>query len=264
VTTGWYLYGITLSGSPTPELAEANAPSVHLVELFGLAAVVAPVRLADFDAAALRKRLENASALETMVRSHNRIVEAIHARQAILPAKFGMVYPDMEDVLTALRPAHDTLLHQLHRLQACDEWAVHCSADRALVRERIFMSDPSIRRQRDARDSARPGRAFFLDRQLDEELEAATEQALSTLAQSTFDRLASHAMAGQVSPASADAELAGEVEILRASFLVQRDGVERFHAELRCAADDTECMRCESSGPWPPYSFAARNEGEIA
>ena len=256
---GWYLYGITRRG-PLPAVLAGDGE--QLLEFSALAAVVRPVSLADFSVAVLRERLHDASALEAMVRSHNRVVEAIHDRQAILPAKFGLVYTHAEDVVSALRPVHDALVHQLSRLSGCDEWAIHLYADGAVVRERISTGDPVIRRLRDEQAAARPGRAYFLGQQLRDAVDAATEQALATLAQTAFDRMAACAVAAQVNSVGAAADLTAQVEILRASFLVARDGAERFDDAVRSSADTGEGVRCESSGPWPPYSFATWDDGE--
>jgi hypothetical protein len=276
---GWYLYGITRRGPLAAVLAEAdaevsvgaglpaapgNAEPLQLLECSGLAAVVRPVLLADFSLAVLQKRLQSPSELEAMVRSHNRVIEAIHAGQAILPAKFGVVYSHGRDILSALRCACDTLLPQLHRLEGCDEWALHLYADRAVVQESIAARNPTIGRRREECAAARPGRAYFLERQLRDELEAATQQALVMLAQSAFDRLAATAVAGQVSPVASAADAAGEVEILRAAFMVARDGAERFEEQVRSVADASEGLRCECSGPWPPYSFAVLDVEEEA
>jgi Gas vesicle synthesis protein GvpL/GvpF len=275
---GWYLYGITRREPLAAWMADANArrlfagasvaaqgeaAPLQLLEFSGLAAVVRPVRLADYTLAAVRERLQNASALEATVRSHNHVIEAIHDQQAILPAKFGMVYAHADDVVSALRPAHDKLLRQLSRLDGCDEWAVHVHADRASVRERVSTANPAIRRLRDERTAARPGRAYFLEQQLRDELEASTDQEMVTLAQNIFDRLVLRAVAGQVNPVAHAADRGGEMEILRASFLVTRNGADRFEAEVRAAVDINNGLRCESTGPWPPYSFAA-SEGEEA
>ena len=273
---GWYFYGITRRGPLAPVLAAADGeheldagpppiPSdapLQALEFSELAAVVRPVRLSDFSVGALRERLHDASALEATVRSHNRVVEAIHERQAILPAKFGMVYARPEHVISGLRPAHDTLLHHLRRLEGCDEWAVHLYADRVVARERVFTGDPAIRRLREACAAARPGRAFFLEHQLRDELDAATDQALSAVADRAFDRIAGCAVAGEVSPVGPAADLAGELEILRASFLVSRDRAERFKEEVDSTADGSEGLRCEFSGPWPPYTFALPHDEE--
>ena len=268
--SGWYLYGITRRGPDAAVLADADAQPadadiavtpvdvapLQLLECGGLAAVVRPVLMADFTPAVMQQRLRSASGMEAIVRSHNRVVEAIHAQQAILPARFGVVYADTRDIQSALRSVCDSLLPQLHRLEGCDEWALHLYANRAAVRERVVAGNPAIARLREEFLAARPGRAYFLERQLREELDGATRQALATLARNAFDRLTAVAIAGQVNPVGAGADSATEVEILRAAFLLARDDAERFDAELCSVTDAGEGIRCECSGPWPPYSFA--------
>ena len=269
---GWYLYGITRRGTPAAVLAEADtahpvdigsaaAPgdraSLQLLECCGLAAVVRPVVVAEFSVDILKERLRDASEVEAMVRSHNSVIEAFHARQAILPAKFGVVYSDERQILSGLRSACDTLLPQLSHLEGCDEWALHLYADRSVVQERIAARIPAIGRLRDQFTAARPGRAYFLERQLRDEMEAATRQAMATLAQGAFDQLARAVVAAQASAVRRAANVADETEILRAAFLVSRDSVERFEVEVRAVADAAEGLRCECSGPWAPYSFAA-------
>jgi len=204
----------------------------------------------------MQERLRRASELEAMVRSHNTVIETIHAQHAILPAKLGIVYPHSRDIVWALRSGCDTLLPRLHRLTGCDEWAVHIYADRAVVQDHVAAQIPTIGRLREEYAAARPGRAYFLERQLRGELESATRQALVALAQSTFGRLIRYAVAGEVNPVSAVADDAREVEILRAAFLVTRDAVEDFHAQVCSSADTSEGLRGDYSGPWPPYSFA--------
>ncbi len=109
--------------------------------------------------------------------------------------------------------------------------------------------------------AARPGRAYFLQRKLADELVAVTEQALNDLAQAGYDRLARCAVAGQVSPPARSAgDANGEIEILRAAFLVRRPSLDTFLAEVRSFAESQKGLRCESSGPWPPYSFAPGGE----
>lgn len=275
---GWYLYGITRRGALAPVLAEldagrpahtgaASVPDdgalLELIECSGLAAVVRPVRLADFSMVVLEERLRDASGLEAMVRAHNRVIDAVHARQAILPAKFGVVYSNARDIVSALRTACDTLLPRLHRLEGCDEWALHLCADRGILRERVAARTPELARLRDEMAAARPGRAYFLGRLFNERIEDATRHARVALAQGAFDRLARFAVDAQLTPIGKDVEAAQEVEILRAAFLVARDAIDRFEAELVSVADANEGLRCECSGPWAPYSFAVRG-GEVA
>ena len=264
-TVGWYLYGITRSGSLSTALAAADrdhdvdAP-LELLEISELAALVRRVRRDDFSIAALRERFQSADALEEMVRNHNRVIEAIHAQQAILPAKFGIVHAHTEDVLSALVPARDALLRRLDHLEGCDEWAVHLLAERASIRQQVLNDHSLIRSLLEQRAVARPGRAYFLEQQIRDELESATELSLSALGQTAFERLGACALERQTSERPLAADSVEDVEVLRASFLVARTRTDAFMEEIRCVCDAGAGLRCECSGPWPPYSFAAWDE----
>ena len=260
---GWYFYGITERGLLAPSfLASCGESPLELVELSGLAAVVRRVFLDDFRPAALRDRLHNDDGLETMVRSHNEVIEAIHARQTILPSKLGVVYAHADDLVSALRPVYETLVRKLDRLRSCDEWAIHLYADEAMVRAQVADSEPALKKLRDELAGARPGRAYFLGQQLRDELRAAAEQALLSHAQETFNRLSTFAVDALASPVKPTSDSTDLVEILRASFLISRDSAEQFKAEVPLCCDESEGVRCEYTGPWPPYSFAAHEEGE--
>jgi hypothetical protein len=261
--TGWYLYGITRSGAHTALLADIDDPQdeatpLQFLECDALAAVVRPLRLADLPAEN-RERPRSSAELESLVWSHNRVVDAVHAQQAMLPAKFGMVYTHDADIVAALRSAHDALLSRLDQVDGCDEWAVHLYTSRALVRETIVASDPAIRLLREACAASTRGRAYFRERQLRDDVDATTRLALETRAQQAFARLMEHAVAGQVNAITPVDDSSDDVEILRATFLIARHQTERFQSSLRIVSDGG-ALRSESSGPWPPYSFAALQE----
>ena len=257
---GWYFYGITRPGPLEPVLTEADGPDedgpLQLLAGGGLAALVRPVALTGYDRAVLEQRLSRAPELEAMVSSHHRVIEAVHARQAILPARLGTIYARPDDIVASLRAGHDALARQLERLDGCNEWAIHLFADRAAVREHVMTVDAELRALREALAGASRGRAFFLERQRRDRLESATREALVSLAQQAFDRLRRDVVDGEIG-AAGDRDAEGEVEILRASFLVRREDTERFLADVRSSATIGEGVRCEWSGPWPPYSFAS-------
>lgn len=258
---GLYLYGITRSSiradAAAEESREGDAGPVRLVERGDLAAIVRPVALSDFDAERLRQRAEDPTWLAAAVQQHNAVIAAVHARRAVLPARFGSVYASAEDVAAALESSHDRLASQLARLEGCDEWGIHVYADRPSVESRVVAEDPALRAGLADVASASAGKAYFLRRKLLDQVADATEQALVDLAQSAFDRLLRLAVDGEVSPSSRRQTEDAELEILRAAYLVRRAGREAFLAELAAIAEETAELRCEYSGPWPPYSFAA-------
>jgi len=261
---GWYLFGVTRGDLVDPGVIETATPSdgdaqrVQLLECGDLAAVVRPVLLEEFSADVLAERVTDAEWLEATVRSHNDVIAAFHQVQTILPAKFGAVYANLEDLNAALADAQDALQTQLRSLEGADEWAVHVFAERSKVDSWAAAESPGVQQlQRELAD-ARPGRAYFLQRKLADELAAATDDALNDLAQTAFDHLAAYALAGQINPLRRESRGAkGEVEILRAAFLVPRTGAETFLDELSAIPGGREGVAVYHSGPWPPYSFAA-------
>jgi hypothetical protein len=281
VRSGWYLYGITWldaqsdgplepgrrdldldAAEPVARSSLDNEP-VQRLGCGDLAAIVKPVSLAEFDAEAGNKSNHDAGSLEAMVRSHNEIIATIHREQAVLPAKFGCVYPHTEDLRAALEHSHDALVAQLKRLEGCDEWAVHIYVDRPTIQQGLNTEHPTIRQLQQQLATASPGRAYFLQRKLADELAVATDQALNDLAQSGYDHLARRAVAGQVNPIRrATSNVSGDWEILRAAYLVRRSNQGTFIAEIQILAESQEGLRCEYSGPWPPYSFAALTTAE--
>jgi len=258
---GWYLYGVTRRrrpGEAAPVFGVGlDGQSAVVVLPFGsLAAVVSRVPLAALGAGAIQARLRDASWLEAMVRGHQRIVEAAHRAGAILPAKFGSVYAEQEDLIAALKEAHDALLARVERIAGCDEWGVRLYAHRPTMERRAGARDSIAQQLQQDIAAASPGRAYFLRRKLAAALIEATDQALGELAQAGYDCLAGYALAGQVSRRPDERRGPGEeVEVLRATFLVSRTVGSAFEGAIHRFTGSGEGLRCEYSGPWAPYSF---------
>jgi Gas vesicle synthesis protein GvpL/GvpF len=277
---GWYLYGLTRRGAlatTQPErgngargtaalaldLGRDEGEPVQVLDCGALAAIVRRVPLAHFSEEALHARHDDTAWFAEMAHRHNQVIAALHQQQAILPAKFGSVYARVEDVQTAVVGAHDALLAQLERVEGCDEWAVHVYANHPAIAQRVTAEHPTLQQLQQELATARPGRAYFLQCELDEERAAATDQALRELAQAAYERLARGAVAGRVTPPARSTPTAqGEIEVLRAAFLVRRASADTFLAALRSYVEGRDGVHCDYSGPWAPYSFAAPIEEE--
>jgi|SRR5690348_15417268 len=269
--SGLYLYGITRQLDDVairlPDAAEGNdGEHVRLAVGDGLAAVVRRTPLAPSENGALELGVGDVRQLEAMVHHHNDVVSAIHAQRAILPAKFGCVYASEEDVLSALAGERDALLALLERLEGCDEWGVHVYADPALIGERLAAADPRVRRLREELAASSAGKAYLLKRRLaDCEAEVA-RASLDLIAREVHEALARHALDDRATiPPRRSLAPDVDVEVLRAAYLVRREASATFFEELD-AIGAREGVRCEQSGPWPPYSFAvpASEAGEEA
>ncbi|HEX9057422.1 MAG TPA: GvpL/GvpF family gas vesicle protein [Ktedonobacterales bacterium] len=263
---GWYLYGVTRadrqSGDGAGELIEEReyAPTRPVVE-GDLAAVVRRVPLAEFGEEALRERAGDVAWLERMARRHNEVIEAIHRERTVLPAKFGSVYTSLEGLRAALAEEHDTLLGQLARLDGSDEWGVRLYGDLASIWRWTETQHAGVRHLREDLKAATPGRAYLLRKKLADERAGAADQMLDELVERAYGQLARRAVAGQITRRISGARAGqqeGEAEILRAAFLVPRAAVEAFLDDLGAVAKSQPGLRCQYSGPWPPYSFAVR------
>jgi hypothetical protein len=256
---GWYLYAVTAGTGGPGQFSPSGTGDlpVQVLEFGDLAAVVRPVSPEDFSPEVLSERASDPAWLEAMVRSHNDVIATIHAQQAVLPAKFGSVYRGIDDLRMALEEMRDPLMAQLQTLQGADEWAVHVYADRSAVQERVEAQDAELAALERDLAAARPGRAYFLQRKLADARGIAGERALNTLAQNAFDHLAACALAAQISAARRRTATVNREEILRAAFLVARDDSERFLQSAASLSSSEEGVEVETTGPWPPYSFAA-------
>jgi hypothetical protein len=198
-----------------------------------------------------------------MAHRHNQVIAALHQLQAVLPAKFGSVYARAEDVQRAVAEAQEALLAQLERVEGCDEWAVHMYADHPTIAQRLAAEHPTVQRLQHELASAPPGRAYFLQRELDEKRAAAVEEVLRELPQAAYEHLVRWAVDSRVTqPTRSTPNAQGEIEVLRAAFLVRRAQADTFLTELRSYVQGRDGVHCEYSGPWAPYSFAVPIEEE--
>jgi hypothetical protein len=259
---GWYLYGITRRdpdsdrGSEPRDSGVLGTSGTQVVDVGELAAIVRPVLLSDFAAETLSERAGNPAWLEEMVRGHNDVIAAAHQQQSIVPAKFGSVYASLGDLKAGLEQMEDMLRAQLARLDGADEWAVHVYAERPSVAKRVAAEDPRIQDLQRELESARPGRAYFLRRQIADELEAATDAALANLVQTAFDQLSAYARASQIDAVNRSRSDPSRTEVLKAAFLVARTDADTFLPAIGSLAESYPGIDAEYTGPWPPYSFA--------
>lgn len=275
---GWYLYGITsraTAGAVTPSSSDTTDGGTdggvgsrehrgrppEFLNCGELAAIVRRVSLEEFRGEDSLGGPGNDESLEAIVRDHNSLVAAVHREGPILPAKFGLVYAHRHDLEMALENLGDALMDRLQSLDGRDEWAVHVYAEHPSVRERIAAADPALRQLRQELSAATPGRAYFLERKLADRLTLVTQQVLSELARTAYDRLSAIAIESRL---SSSPHTSGGTEILRAAFLVEREDSDRFLRELGAFADSDEYVSCEYSGPWPPYSFALVKEEDLS
>ena len=221
-----YLYGITRPRDVPPRLA---GEGVFLVEADGRAAVVSEV-----DASPVQATRRNLLA-------HADVVEELHERELVLPARFGTVLESREGVLELLGfPEFERLLeeHAQHSeltLKGTYEESVleEVSAPLAHLRE-AYRQSPTLEQGLALGEAVSEGLAERRARDL--------ERVLAGLRSLVEDSVVS--------------EPAGELAALDLALLVRRDTVARASGALeQIAADLSPPLHLRLVGPLPPYSF---------
>lgn len=235
-----YVYGIVREQASAPDVRGMDDADVRIVRTDGLGALVSEVAQ-DID------RPSRAN-----LQAHESVLEAALADTTVLPFKFGHIVPDDETVVQeVLTPNADQLRQLLHTLEGRVELAVTATYDEDTMVHEIVENTPEIQQLRATLDQAsneteehtarvRLGEAIAQQMQAQRERDAA---ALLTRLQPIAD---------EVAPDTRDDA------VLRASFLVPRDGIDPFDEAMQeLSSEHGERISFSYVGPLPPYSFVA-------
>ncbi|HEY5661075.1 MAG TPA: GvpL/GvpF family gas vesicle protein [Gaiellaceae bacterium] len=256
-TEALYVYGVVPEATHPGLFADvegiAGGRSVRLVEAKGVAAIVSPVPLGDFEEEALEQHLRDPAWLEEKVRAHDRVLAAAVGRVTVLPLRFGSIYRGEDHVRTMLAE-RDELADDLVRLDGLEELGVKALLDTSVLRGRLESA-------RGADVAAGSGRAYMLRKGFERELDAEVRTFAATCADESHARLAAASVAARANPTQAP-EVAGGDMILNGAYLVRFDAEEKLRsavAELAARYGD-DGVSYELTGPWPPYNFVEEGE----
>lgn len=244
-TTGTYLYGIVRSlpsGPPQLPAVGDSAAEIRTIESANCVAIVSNAADAFVDATA------------DDLRAHSDVLqELLGASNALVPLRFGTVYPDdatiVRDLLDARGEELKVLLQLVeNRVEArLKAFYVEQTILGEIIAEQSEVADLRRRTQTLSED------ATYYDRIRLGELVAA---ALSAKGQRDAARILSCLV-----PLAADhcvEDEPHEWSLLTTSFLLERSELERFDSAVAALADENERrlqLRCIA--PLPPYSFVS-------
>ena len=223
-----YLYGVTRPREVPARLAENG---VHLVVSEGRAAIVS-----ELDAAPVEATRRNLLA-------HADVVEELHERAVVLPARFGLVLEDPEAALELL--ALPELESQLERHREQSELTLKGTYEESVLAEVSAALEPLRDMYRQA-PTMENGVALG---------EAVTEALFE---RRTRDREELLARLGPFLQGVVVGDPAGELDALELALLVRRDAVEQVSQALEGAsAVLSPPLHLRLVGPLPPYSFVS-------
>jgi hypothetical protein len=216
--------------------------------LFGvgdLTAIVGGVDVAEFEGEALERNVASPEWLEQKVRAHESVLEAVLARAAVVPMRFGSIFSSPAGLQRMLTEHAAEFRAALARVQGRTEWGVKLHCDGARVVESLTgaPADPSS------------GRGYLEQKKTQLDAQARAAEAAAEVAAHAHESLA--ALADE---AVTGAPRAGEV--LNGAYLVrdeERTAFMRRVEELQ--RDHADAFVFEVTGPWPPYNFTNADVG---
>lgn len=219
-----YLYAITHAGVDVPSaagVAEAPLEAIRYADLQVLCSDLGPVNLDVPDAASLW--------------AHEEVVEHVAAMcDAVLPVRFGSTVRDRPRAVALLAGRHDEFVWGLERVRGSVEIGVR------------VVGPGTVSGGHDGRtvrsDVPGTGSAYLYHR--------ADEQT-------RVERLAQvvHVPLSRLAKAERRASFVVPPTILAASYLAQREVLDRFRDSVADISSTHPHLRVVCTGPWPPYSF---------
>jgi len=227
---------------------------VHLVASDELAAVVGVVDLDEYGQDALRRNLEDLDWVAQKARAHDAVITAVARSGSVIPVRMATVYLDDGHVRTLLENRRDDFEATLSRLCGRAELGVKVYADP----KQLLTADSE---QDDG--GMRTGTAYLMRRRQQLASHEEAYRAAAVEADRIHTTLMRYAVDGRRKPPP-DRSLSGrdEMTVLNGTYLVDSDAVGLFRETVAALGMSTGRLSLETTGPWPPYSFAGEPVSE--
>jgi hypothetical protein len=230
-----YVYGVAWADDAGRIRDGVEGAELSVVAHDRVAALVGTV-----DASQLRARRRD-------LLRHSGVLSSAATIGTVVPLAFGTVFDDDEDVVRSfLEPRHDELVELLERLDGRVELTVHASYREEDVLHEIVRDDPRVARLRARGETT---------------LELGEAVARALAARRVAD---AEAIVAALEPLAVDAvveELVGELDVVRAAFLVRAADVPAFDSKMDDLARREHPLEFEYVGPLPAYHFARLADG---
>ena len=234
-----------LQGGTTPEAAALGA---------GLWLVTSDVPLDVYGPGRLEPKLQDLDWVAEVAVAHEGVIEhfARMKTATVVPMKLFTMFSSRERAIADLSRRRAQLAAVIRRVAGCEEWGIRVT--------RSSVPPVVARGGRTARAGGDPatGAAFLAARRDARDAAKAARGEAAAAAQSAFGRLTHVARDSHVREPGPQG--GSNPPILEAAFLVPAKARARFKAEAKrqaaaCAAAGADMTL---TGPWPPYSFVAR------
>ncbi len=244
-----YLYCVA---EPHLKALPENVSEVRLEEL---SAIVSEVSEEEFSEENLKKNLSRLEWVESVVRRHESVMEAMREQTTIVPFRFPTIFRSQSSLQEFLQAHKDALKNLLENLKGKEEWGakVYIGAEQL----NAFLSESKeIQEIDEALKTASAGKAYLLKKKRESLMSQGASVSLQAALESLYERLCKHAVQAKRNPVLPKSVTEREDEmILNAAFLIEVSSREKFLDALESARKDFPFFTIERSGAWAAYNF---------
>ena len=271
MSTLTYLYAIMLRDDAMLDqhasVIGVDDSSVAVIGHGSLAAVVGSVPSAEWNSESLDSNVRDMEWLAPRATRHQEVLAAIHATAgAVLPLPFATLYHDSAAISTLLETREAEFVAALHRLEGAEEWTLKVFQDLARFEEHLEGLSPTFATALAEIQTAPPGRAYLLRKQIDGLRREEATRATSRISDEITSAIASvvrqavrEPIAGRRATETPSKASEGEARlVLKLALLIDRSRRDEVDAALSAILAPLLGIgyRVELTGPWPPYSFS--------
>jgi ATP-dependent Lon protease len=238
------------------ELGEKSLPeNVDEIRVEGLAAIVSAVSEAEFGEENLKKNLSRLAWVESVVRHHESVMEAMRAQTTIVPFRFPTIFHSQISLQEFLQAQQNALKNLLENLKGKEEWGVKVYIGSEQL-QAFLAGSKEIQEIDEALKTASAGKAYLLKKRRESlvagNMTASLQEALDLL----IERLRKLSVQTKLNPVLPKAVTEREDEmILNGAFLIDSQKRKPFLEELESAKKAFPFFTIEPSGAWAAYNF---------
>lgn len=227
---------------------------LKLVPFRDISAIVSKVSRKEFDQSAIDKNVKDIRWLSKAASKHEEVNDFVNQRMTPLPLKLCTVFQSESKVVQMLKKNYALFSLSLKELDGKAEFGVSAEMTN-LTDEMIFKEKRQYTLIRKIK-SASPGRAYFLRKNLIDQVSEERNKKARSVASSFYGDLKKISERSILNPPVA-LESAKSKMILNAAFLVSRGKIKRFLHEFDMLKADhvDDSLSFRLTGPWPPYNF---------
>lgn len=228
---------------------------VHSDDSTSLSCVVSKVPLDEFGEGKLQENLQDIKWLEKYVRAYDEITRKLFEQTTFIPIRFGTIYLTKERLEECIKVYKDQVLQLVETLNGKIELGVKFYIDRKKLQDKLLTIDSGVQNLHTKIQGESPGKAHFLKKKLetlsDEKVETWVSD-VSHLLTKSLKGISSNTQLLNLQPKEGTNKM-----FLNVACLLSSSKLEGFKEMVKnvISQEKLDCIECEITGPWPPYSF---------